>query len=105
MKLPSAPLLIALVFSFVPNASAQTRPRTVTTPPRQVAKAQVKTQQPQSAPARTTQPARTSETDKKSPAQQPVIPRNPVVARDNFSSHLSPSKIHQRIEEAERALK
>ena len=93
MKLPSAPILSALVFSFVPNAFAQTRPRTVTTPPREIAKTQVRTQQPQAPPARTT------ETDKKSPAPQPVI------ARDNSSNRLSPNKIHQRIEEAERALK
>jgi hypothetical protein len=107
MKKPSAPILIALVFSFVPNAFGQkqepiTRPRTVTTAPakqvtaapaKQIAKAQAKTDEPQAPPARTT------ETDKTNPTQQPII------ARENSSSRLSPSKIHQRIEEAERMLK
>jgi hypothetical protein len=107
MKKPSAPILIAFVFSFVPNAFAQkqepiTRPRTVTTAPakqvtaapaKQIAKVQEKTQEPQAPPARTT------ETDKKNPAPQPIV------ARENSSSRLSPSKIHQRIEEAERMLK
>jgi hypothetical protein len=92
MKKPSAPILIALVFVFLPNALAQTRPRTVTTPPKQIAKSQVRTQEP---PA----PARATETEKKSPVQQPTV------ARETSSNRLSPSKIHQRIEEAERMLK
>ena len=101
MKTPSVPILIALVFVFVPNAFTQkqeqiTRPRTVTgEPAKQVAKAQTRSQEPQASPPRTT------EVEKKSPspAQQPAI------TRDTASNRLSPSKIHQRIEEAERMLK
>ena len=94
MKMPSVPILIALVFSFVPNVFAQTRPRTVTTAPvKQVAKTEVRPQEPQAPPVRTT------ETEKKNTPQQPIV------ARENSPSRLSPSKIHQRIEEAERMLK
>ena len=106
MNRPSAPILIALVFVFVANAFAQkqepiTRPRTVTAPAKpvttapakQVAKVHAQAQEPQAPPARTT------ETQKQSPAQAPIV------ARENSSSRLSPSKIHQRIEEAERMLK
>lgn len=101
MKKPSVPILIAIVFVFLSNAFAQnpepiTRPRTVTrTPEKEIAKTQVRTQEPQAPPARTT-----TETEKKIPVQQPV-----VVARDISSNRLSPNKIHQRIEEAERLLK
>jgi hypothetical protein len=97
MKKPSVPILIVLVFVFVLNAFAQksepiTRPRTVTPGPvKQIAKAQVRTQEPQ-APPRTT-------AEKKSPEQQPLV------TRESASNRLSPSKIHQRIEEAERLLK
>ena len=100
MKKPSAPILIALVFVFLSNASAQkrepiTRPRTVTPAPAKViAKAQVRAQEPQSAP-----PARPAEAEKKTPTQQPTV------ARENSSNRLSPNKIQQRIEEAERMLK
>jgi hypothetical protein len=91
MKIPSAPIL-ALVFSFVPNAFAQTRPRTVTTAPvKQVAKTEVRPQEPKG-------PPRTTQTEQKNPQQ-------PIVARENSSNRLSPNKIHQRIEEAERLLK
>jgi len=100
MKKPSAPILIALVLSFVPNAFAQTkrepitRPRTVTSaPPKVLAKAQVRTQEPQAPPTRS------AETEKKSPVPQPTV------ARENSSNRLSPNKIHQRVEEAERMLK
>src|ERR1051325_1488981 len=98
MKKPSVPILIVLVFVFVPNAFAQkqepiTRPRTVTpVPAKQIAKAQDKTQEPQA-------PARTTEAEKKAPVQQPTV------ARESSSNRLSPIKIHQRIEEAERMLK
>jgi hypothetical protein len=102
MKKSSVPILIAFVFVFVfvfvVNAFAQkqepiTRPRTVTPGPvKQLAKAQIRTQEPQN-------PARTTETEKKAPAQQPTL------ARESASSRLSPNKIHQRIEEAERMLK
>src|SRR5690349_3090945 len=100
MKKPSASILIALVFVFLSNASAQsqepiTRPRTVTTAPaKAIAKAQVRTQEPQSAP-----PARTAEAEKKTPVPPPTG------ARENSSNRLSPNKIQQRIEEAERVLK
>ena len=101
MKMPSALLLTALVFSFVSNASGQakqdpiTRPRTVATAPaKAIAKAQVRPEEPQSAP-----PARTTQAEKK------TVPQQPTLARDNSSNHLSPNKIHQRIEEAERMLK
>ena len=99
MKRLSAPFLIALVFSFAPSATAQsgkepiTRPRTVTPAPKEIARAQEKPQQPQVAPARIT------ELEKKSTAQQPTV------ARESSSGRLSPNKIHQRIEEAERMLK
>ena len=99
MRKPSAPVLIAFVFVFLSNAFAQnqepiTRPRTVTRAPvKEVASTQVRTQEPQAPPART------SETEKKIPVQQPVV------ARDISSNRLSPNKIHQRIEEAERLLK
>ncbi|HXT64749.1 MAG TPA: hypothetical protein VN696_17035 [Pyrinomonadaceae bacterium] len=99
MKRLSAPFLIALVFSFAPSVLAQagkepiTRPRTVTPATRDIAKVQEKPQQPQVAPARIT------ESEKKSPAQQPTV------ARESSSGRLSPNKIHQRIEEAERMLK
>ena len=97
MKNPSAPIVIALVFVFVPNSFAQkepiTRPRTVTPEPvKQTAKAQIRTQEPQA-------PPRTTEAEKKSPGQQPTV------ARESSSNRLSPIKIHQRIEEAERLLK
>lgn len=97
MKKPSAPILIAFVFVFVLNAFAQkqepiTRPRTVTPAPvKQIAK-QIRTQEPQA-------PPRTSEAEKKTPVQQPAE------ARESSSNRLSPNKIHQRIEEAERMLK
>ena len=100
MKRLLAPILFALVFSFVPNAFAQTRPRTVTpvktqepAKTKEIAKTQEKPQQPTAAPARIT------ETEKKIPPQQPAV------ARETSSSRLSPTKIHQRIEEAERMLK
>lgn len=98
MKKPSAPILIALVFVFVLNAFAQkqepiTRPRTVTPgPAKPIATAQLRTQEPQA-------PPRTTEAEKKSPGQQPTV------ARESSSNRLSPNKIHQRIEEAERMLK
>ncbi len=99
MKRLSAPVLIALLFSFAPNAFAQagkepmTRPRTVTPIAKEVAKSQERPQQPQVAPARMT------DSEKKGRAQQPTV------ARENSTGHLSPNKIHQRIEEAERMLK
>ena len=99
MKKPSAPVLIVFVFVFLSNALAQnqepiTRPRTVTRAPvKEVASTQVRTQGPQAPPART------SESEKKIPVQQPVV------ARDISSNRLSPNKIHQRVEEAERLLK
>ena len=101
MKIPSALLLTALVFSFVSKASGQvkpdpiTRPRTVATASAQaIAKTQVRTQERQSV-----SPAGTAEAQQKTATQQPTL------ARDNSSNHLSPNKIHQRIEEAERMLK
>ena len=101
MKIPSALLLTALVFSFVSTASGQvkpdpiTRPRTVATASAQaIAKTQVRTQERQSV-----SPAGTTEAQQKTATQQPTL------ARDNSSNHLSPNKIHQRIEEAERMLK
>jgi hypothetical protein len=101
MKIPSALLLTALVFSFVSKASGQvkpdpiTRPRTVATASAQaIAKTQVRTQERQSV-----SPAGTTEAQQKTATQQPTL------ARDNSSNHLSPNKIHQRIEEAERMLK
>jgi len=99
MKRLSAPILIALVFSFAPNALSQsvkepiTRPRTVTpSNDKQIAKADPKPQEPKATPPRTT------ETEKK-------IPQQPVGARENTSERVSPNKIHQRIQEAERMLK
>jgi hypothetical protein len=99
MKKPSVPILMAIVFVFLSSAFAQnpeliTRPRTVTrTPEKEIAKTQVRTQEPKAPPTRPT------ETEKKTPVQEPVV------ARDISSNRLSPSKIHQRIEEAERLLK
>lgn len=99
MKKPSVPILIALAFVFALNAVAQkqepiTRPRTVTPEPaKTISKAQIRTQEPQAPTARTT------EAEKKSPAQQPTV------VRDASSNRLSSNKVHQRIEEAERALK
>jgi len=97
MKKPSVPILIVFVFVFVLNAFAQkqepiTRPRTVTPGPvKQIAKAQVRTQEPQASPRTTA--------EKKNPEQEPPV------TRETASNRLSPNKIHQRIEEAERLLK
>jgi hypothetical protein len=95
MKRLSAPILIALVFSFAPNVfSAQN----ASTHSHDAAQGDRENQVRNRATARAQpEPARTTETDKKSPRQQPVV------ARDNSSNRLSPNKIHQRIEEAERS--